>query len=584
MVTSHYSQIQFKKLNNITMFQKIKITIALMLPMMIGISKAQTFIPIPDTLSGNSINLVVADSTHQFYTGTKTKTIGYNGSYLGPTMILNKGQQVTLNVKNQLNDTTTTHWHGLHVSPMNDGSPHNPIMAGKTWSPSFSVMDNAATYWYHPHLHGKTMEQVLMGAAGLIIVRDTKESALNLPRTYGVDDFPLVLQWKTFDATSKQFVMDDELDNATMVNGTINGQLNVPAQLVRFRVLNGSSHRYFYFAMNDNRNFKVIGGDESLLNAPVSVNKLIISPGERYEVIIDFSGQNGNTYYLKQLGTQLPAGYPGGPPDQMGMGTPGPLDNKDFNLLQFNVTATTASPVLSIPASLVTNVVTPTAGAGSKSFNLQGSPMMSMTNFTINGVQYNHNVINFYTKQDSVMIWSLTNRSMMPHPWHIHGNYFYITSINGNTPPAYMQGRKDVVTVSPQGGTVQLVMKYEDFNDPTMPYMFHCHINSHEDNGMMGQFIVNPTSTGINDVEANLHSAVYPNPSYNGWTIDGTSNDVQISFSLTNTLGQVVLQKAIIPIAGKFNFNILSDELAAGMYVLSISSKSQNQTIKLIKQ
>ncbi len=564
------------------MKKSILLSIALMC--VITISQAQSFIPIPDTLSGSSINLMIDDSSKQFYSGFTTKTIGYNGAYLGPTIILNKGQQVILNVKNRLNDTTTTHWHGLHVSPENDGSPHNPIMAGTTWSPSFTVMDNAATYWYHPHLHGKTMEQVLMGAAGLIIVRDAAEAALNLPRTYGVDDFPWILQWKTFDSSTKQFVMDDELDNSTVVNGTINGQLNVPAQMVRFRVLNGSSHRYLYFAMNDNRNFKVIAGDESLLNAPVTINKLMISPGERYEIIVDFSGQTGNAYYLKQLGTQLPAGYPGGPPDQMGMGTPGPLDNKDFNLLQFNVTAPTSSPVTSIPSSLITNVVTPTTGAGTKTFNMRGSPAMSMTNFTINGVQYNHNVINFYTKQDSVMIWSLTNQSMMPHPWHIHGNYFYITSINGSSPPTYMQGRKDVVTVSPQGGTVQLVMKYEDFSDPTMPYMYHCHIGSHEDNAMMGQFIVNPVTTGINDVDANLNIAVYPNPTYNGWIIDGTSSESQLSISLTNSLGQVVLTQTIIPVAGKFSYNIPSTEMAAGMYVLTLGSKSQNQTIKLIKQ
>ena len=566
------------------MFQKIKILIALVLLLITGISKAQTFIPIPDTLSGNSINLMIDDSSKQFYSGYTTNTIGYNGAYLGPTIILNKGQQITLNVKNRLNDTTTTHWHGLHVSPENDGSPHNLIMGGTTWSPSFTVLDKAATYWYHPHLHGKTMKQVLKGASGMIIVRDAEEAALDLPRTYGRDDFPLVLQWKTFDATTKQFVMDDELDNATMVNGTINGQLNVPAQMVRFRLLNGSSHRFFYFSMNDNRNFKVIAGDESLLNAPVTVNKLIISPGERYEIIIDFSGQTGNTYFLKQLGTQLPAGYPGGPPDQMGMGTPGSLDNKDFNLLQFNVTAPTASPVTSIPASLITNVVTPTTGAGTKTFNLQGSPMMSMTNFTINGVQYDESVINFQTKQDEVMVWSITNQSMMPHPWHIHGNHFYITSINGSAPPAYLQGRKDVVTVPPSNGTVKLVMKYSDFSDTKMPYMYHCHILSHEDNGMMGQFIVNPASTGINDVDANSNNAVYPNPTYNGWTIDGTSNEIQLSISLTNYLGQVVLLKAINPVTGKFNFNISSNELAAGMYVLSIGSKSRNQTIKLIKQ
>jgi blue copper oxidase len=206
-------------------------------------AQAQNLIPIPDTLSGADIYLSIADSNQQFYPGINTPTIGYNGRYLGPTILLNKGQNVAMHVTNMLADTTTTHWHGLHVAPINDGSPHNPIIAGDTWLPSFAVMDNAATYWYHPHLHGKTMDQVLKGAAGLIIVRDSIESSLNLPRTYGVDDIPVVCQFQTIDGNTKQIVLDDELDNATMVNGTINAMVNVPAQVVRLRLLNASSHR-----------------------------------------------------------------------------------------------------------------------------------------------------------------------------------------------------------------------------------------------------------------------------------------------------------------------------------------------------
>ena len=148
---------------------------------------AQTSIPIPDTLEGNVIDLTLKHGTKEFFPGIATQTIGYNGNFLGPTIILQKGQQVTLNLHNQLGDTTTTHWHGLHVAPANDGSPHNPVMDGETWSPSFTVMDKAATYWYHPHLHGKTLSQVVKGASGFIIIRDPEEAALNLPRTYGVE-------------------------------------------------------------------------------------------------------------------------------------------------------------------------------------------------------------------------------------------------------------------------------------------------------------------------------------------------------------------------------------------------------------
>lgn len=545
----------------------------------VSISEAQTPIIIPDTLSGSTINLYLKDSTTQFYPSINTATIGYNGSYLGPTIIINKGQNITLNVHNQLNDTTTTHWHGLHVLPQNDGSPHNMIMAGATWSPSFTDMDDAATYWYHPHLHMKTMKQVLKGASGMIIVRDAVEGALALPRKYGIDDFPLVCQWKTFDA-NKQIVMDDELDNATMVNGNVNGYLNVPAQMIRLRLLNGSSHRFFEFALNDNRTFQQIGGDESLLNAPVSMSKLMLAPGERAEIIVDFSGQNGNTYYLKQLGTQLPAGYPGGASGGMGA-TLGPLDNTDFNLMQFNVTPTTVGAITSLPTSLTTNVITSSVGAGTKAFLLQGSPMMSMTNFTINSVQYVESVINFTTKQDSIMIWDITNQSMMPHPWHIHGNHFFIQSINGSAPPANMLGRKDVVVVPPQGGNVKLIMKYADFADATMPYMYHCHISSHEDNGMMGQFLVNSKAPeSINDISfEELGINIYPNPSQGVFTVSSLNDEIK-SITITDALGQIIYTES--PNTKNKKINILKN--ANGMYNCTVETLKGIQTIKFIKQ
>lgn len=542
--------------------------------------KAQTPIIIPDTLSGSNINLFIKDSTKEFYTGFNTATIGYNGSYLGPTIIINKGQAITLNVHNQLKDTTTTHWHGLHVAAKNDGSPHNPILAGASWSPSFVDMDNAATYWYHPHLHMKTMKQVLRGAAGLIIVRDSEENALVLPRKYGVDDFPLICQWKTFDTITKQIVMDDQLDNVTMVNGNMNGYLNVPAQMVRFRILNGSSHRFFYFALNDNRTFYQIAGDESLLNTPVAMTRLMLSPGERAEIIINFEGQIGNTYYLKQLGKSLPSNYPGGPAGGMG-GTLGKLDNTDFNIMQFNVIASTSDKITTLPSSLIINDLPTTVGAVTKDFVLRGLPQMSTTNFTINGTQYDEKVMNFTTKQDSIMIWNITNSTSMPHPWHIHGNHFFIQSINGATPPDNMKGRKDVVVVPPQNGNVKLIMKYSDFSDASMPYMYHCHINSHEDNGMMGQFIVNSnSSTGIKKVSINNGIHIYPNPSNTNWTIIGYNNNLdETSISLFNNIGQLTYQKTILK--GLFIETIQNDNLKSGIYYLQITGISK--TIKLIK-
>ena len=541
-------------------------------------TNAQTPLFIPDTLAGTNINLNIADSSHQFFPGINTTTIGYNGSYLGPTIILSKGQSLTMNVHNELADTTTTHWHGLHVAPMNDGGPHTMIMPSDTWSPSFTVMDNAATYWYHPHMHGKTMDQVMMGAAGLIIVRDSLEASLSLPRKYGVDDFPLVFQWQHLDSTTKQIILDDEADNITMVNGQITAPfVNVPAQIVRLRILNASSHRFFEFGFDDNRTFNQITSDAGLLNAPVPLTRLMLGSGERAEILVDFSGQQGNTFFIKQYGSQLPAGYPGGPPDAMGMMVLGPLDNTDFNLLQLNVIAPTSDPVSTIPATLSLNVPYSVVGADNFTVAFTGVPMMSMTNFAMNGVQFDENVINMTTTQNTIMKWTLSNQSMMPHPFHIHGNHFFVLAVNGATPPLNMQGRKDVAVVSPMGGSLVLITQYNDFNDPMMPYMFHCHILSHEDNGMMGQFIVNPPTSSVAENDLNNDSRIFPNPVVENLNLFLRSENSTIhQITIRNEIGQTIFQTK----SSENNLTIPAVDFGAGLYFIEVIDEKGNVTTK----
>ena len=463
----------------------------------------QTQIPIPPAVEGTTFDLAIQHGTSEIFPGIQTQTIGYNGAQLGTTLILQKGQTVTLNVHNQLGDTTTTHWHGLHLAPKNDGSPHTPIMAGETWSPSFEVMDNAATYWYHPHLHGKTLKQVVRGAAGFIIVRDAEEAALALPRTYGVDDVPLVFQWKTFDA-AKQIVELDEQDNEVLVNGVLRGgTLNLPAQVVRLRLLNGSSHRYFDFGFANSLAFKQIGGDGGLLDAPVSMTKLVLAPGERAEILVDLSGKEGQNLTLRQFGTQLPQGYPGGAMMMGGGSMMGVLDNTDFDLMKIAVAAPTAGAVTTIPAALTVNTPYPQAGAASRTFGLTAQPMMSMDNFFINGAKFDMETVNFTTELGKTEVWTLTNSTMMAHPFHVHGLSFYVVSVNGAAPPANMKGWKDVVTVPPMTGSVKIALRFDDFADPDMPYMYHCHILSHEDAGMMGQFLVTSPASATGEAAPN---------------------------------------------------------------------------------
>ena len=212
---------------------------------------SQNALNIPPSISGSEINLELQTGTTQFLLGTATNTMGANGSLLGPTIILDKGQLVTMNVTNSLGEEATIHWHGMHVPAAADGGPHIVIPAGTTWSPSWTVMDVASTHWYHPHLHMNTNTQVQKGIAGMIIVRDAIEQGLNLPTTYGVDDFPIVVQSKAFDVNN-QIIIESAMDVNVMVNGTIDPFLDAPAQMVRLRLLNGSSERSYNFGFTGN--------------------------------------------------------------------------------------------------------------------------------------------------------------------------------------------------------------------------------------------------------------------------------------------------------------------------------------------
>ena len=201
---------------------------------------------IPPAIQGKSFNLTLSGKTHSFWKGATTTTYGFNEAYFwGPTLIFNQGDKVQINVKNELAESTTVHWHGLHLPAAMDGGPHQSIEAGGTWNPSFIVKNNAGTYWYHPHPHGATQKQLTLGAGGLIIIKDPIEAALPLPRTYGVDDLPIVLTSRRF-YHNDQFSYDgnnDKYGDYLLTNGTLDAQTSLPAQVVRLRILNADVER-----------------------------------------------------------------------------------------------------------------------------------------------------------------------------------------------------------------------------------------------------------------------------------------------------------------------------------------------------
>ncbi len=546
---------------------------------------SQNELIIPGTITSTDINLTLQNGTHEFFAGETTATMGVNGNILGPTLILNQGENLNINVTNNLGEETTIHWHGLHVSAENDGGPHTIIDPGAIWNPQFTVLNKAATYWYHPHLLDVTDEHASKGIAGFIIIKDADEAALDLPRTYGVDDIPLAVQTKDFDANF-QIVNHANNDDTVMVNATVNPETDVPAQIVRLRLLNGSSQRVFNFGFSGNMTFYQIATDGGLKEAPMALTRLLLAPGERSEILVDLNGMNGQTIQLMSYASEFPNGIYGATNPGMGAGmtmddyNPNPLNGADFNILQLNVVPQTANPVTTIPTSLVDqNPYLESDSDQARTFTMQpdtSGPTQLNGTFNINGVSMDMSIINVTIPLDNTEIWTVQNSSGISHPFHVHDVQFYILDINGNPPPASAQGWKDTYLVPSGGGTMRFITKFEDFADDTVPYMYHCHMLTHEDTGMMGQFVVVDV-LGLNDFEKNDDLLLYPNPSegvYMTMQLKDVSETIQ-SYAIINELGQIVSYYKIHSneISNKFSFPI--HELASGKYFIKVYTETK---------
>lgn len=538
---------------------------------------------IPDTLTGTIFDLLVKPSKKQFLPGDSTNTYGINGDYLGPTLMINKGDTVYMNVTNELGETTTMHWHGMHVAPEDDGGPHTPIADGETWSPDFEVLDEATTFWYHPHLHHFTAKQVYNGAAGMIIVRDDNPVGDLLPHTYGVDEFPLIVQDKSFDATNQ--LIFTALADTIMVNGTLGAYLEVPAQMVRFHVLNASNQRAYNFGLPPQLNVWQIGSDGGFLENRVPMNRLQLTPGERAEIVIDFGGMQANQVTrMVSFSSELGDGLSGGP-----RGPRGPrgnmLDSLDFEVMEFRVVPRTANAITTIPVNLNTYnrpSITEVDVFRTKTFTVDSSGFP----FYINGTLMDMSVINDTVLLDDVEVWTLINATDVAHPWHIHDIQFFILDINGNPPPPQLAGRKDVIIVQPFD-TIRYITKFDDFANDTIPYMFHCHNLFHEDGGMMGQFIVTNT-VGLEErrVEKAKDYKVFPNP----------TNDYVFIERVSETLAEGTIKSVLIyDMNGKryqlpytLNENALLkvsfENLKRGIYLINIKYKNGDSAVLKINK
>ena len=426
-------------------------------------------LPIPPLLEGKGMELNIQKGTLMLPFG-ESETLGFNGNYLGPTIRISDGDEVSFLINNTLDENTTVHWHGLHVPAEYDGGPHQIIRAGETWAPRFTIDQHAATLWYHPHLMGKTAEHVYRGLAGMFIIEDEYSRSLPLPDNYGINDIPIILQDRDINRKGAFFyrpnmpdIMHGYLGNRMLVNGAYKPELIVNKGTYRFRILNGSNSTIFQVSLSDNSEFTVIASDGGLLPVTIKTSQLVIGPGERFEILYDFSPSGAEGLTVESWGGE-----------------------RFDNVLSFTISSK-EGPLYDHPSGFEYKPVITEQNNQTRFFRMETG---MMGRFTINGKTMDMSRIDFHIKKDTQEVWTVTNMGMgmmqLPHTFHVHDVQFSVLSINGKSPPAIYQGPKDTILLWP-GDTYEIVMRFEDY---TGIYMYHCHMLEHEDSGMMGQFEV----------------------------------------------------------------------------------------------
>ncbi|MGO2259288.1 MAG: multicopper oxidase CueO [Hafnia alvei] len=506
-------------------------------------------LPIPALLTPDAagkIALNVQTGSMKWKAGMQTPTWGINGPLLGPAMRLQRGKDVAINVTNALPEATTMHWHGMEIPGTSDGGPQAVIEPGKMWTAEFKVDQPATTAWFHPHTHGLTGRQVAMGLGGLIIIDDEESTKLPLPKEWGVDDVPVILQDKRLDAKGH---IDYQLDIMTaavgwfgdmmLTNGAVYPQHLAPRGWLRLRFLNGCNARSLNLATSDGRPLYVVGSDGGLLGEPVKLTELPILMGERFEVLVDT--RDGKAFDIITL-----------PVKQMGMTLP-PFDRA---LPVLHIQPTLKSNEAKLPDVLVNMPAVPAAdNVKTRWLQLMMDPQLDMMGMQmmmqrygmasmagmdmkghgnmagmdhgqmqghmahgqmghgkmnhggmeqgnqmapgydfmhgnkINGIAFDMAKPMFDVKRGTYEKWTISGEGdMMLHPFHIHGTQFRILSENGKPPAAHRSGWKDTVRV--EGWRSEVLVKFDHEAPKERAYMAHCHLLEHEDTGMMMSFTV----------------------------------------------------------------------------------------------
>lgn len=415
------------------------------------------------------VSLTAAPARLSIIDGAQTDVYAYNGTVPGPILEITEGERLIVHFKNNLPHTTTIHWHGLHIPWSMDGSPYHPVEPGEQYDYVLEPKPGSAgTYWYHPHPHHGTGDQVARGLYGVIIVRALDDP---LPK---LTERVLVLSDNRFKPDGSIDISDPrtlqgriDFENGRegdvfFVNGERSPTLSIRSgEVQRWRIVNASAARVYRLALQGHT-FLHVGTDGGLFEHPLEVNEIMLAVGERAEVVVRGSAAPGSKVMLQNL-----------PYDRYIPQTK-PKDWErtiDLFTLQYTTQKRLASRALPKTLRVVPALDTMQVSAVREIALSQG---------LINGKLHDMERIDVASLLGKTEIWRLENIVGMDHPFHLHGFQFQLLDRNGV--PEKQRQWKDVVNV-PKHETARFIVRYDNYPGK---WMFHCHILDHEDHGMMG--------------------------------------------------------------------------------------------------
>lgn len=425
-----------------------------------------------------SATLTARSASVQFSAqGPATTVWAYNGVCPGPLIDAKEGDVVSILFQNQLAQESTIHWHGLPISPDQDGNPMDPVAAGGSKTYTFTLpLGSAGTYWFHPHPHMTTHQQVYMGLAGCFVVRPAVDPLAGFTeRVMVVSDLRLDSN-NQIAANTNMDMMNGREGNQLLINGVSQPVLPVqPGVTERWRVVNATNARYLRLSLQGH-SFQVVGHDGGLFETPQAVTETLLAPGQRVEVLVQVSQTVNQRYALKALAYDRGAMMAAAPNDAVLLTLSTSLPGRAAPM----TLPTTLRPVAGLVNPVRTQAIVLSEGMGMGSMDNQ---------FLINGKSFNPARVDLVARLNEVEDWTIDNQGDMDHPFHVHGNQFQLisrTRLGATTASAYAAWMDTVNVKSKE--TVRIRVQQTMVGKR----MFHCHILEHEDQGMMGILDVQP--------------------------------------------------------------------------------------------